>query len=270
MIRINHSYIKNSNIDALFIIVGEGGLGKSSLELWLASLHEKQNNRELDLMRCVALDSGRFMFNCNETNRYAASCLDEGIEGMFSREAMSKENKELLKMLTQLRSRRNLLIIINITDLSLMEKHIRKFRARAILRVWAKNDKKNHTLKKGFVDVYGKREIKKIKFVDGSVVFPKRPRFRDTFPDMAVVNPKLWQEYEALADKLKQDNRGKGIAKVTGRDDALKAEMDNFIYETRRKKGLTVKGIHNELYKRYGKEAYGIITVHKRLKIAGY
>jgi hypothetical protein len=207
LILLNHinKTIKNSDMDCVCLVIGDPGSGKSSFDLWLATEWEKLNERTFNIEN-LAWDGKRFLNRMHMADRYSAIVNDEGIESLFSRRAMSRGNVSQIKAFVQARADRNLFILINMTDIRLIESNIRSSRATVLFRTVMKWDVENEKLVKGFVEVYDNEAMNRIKYDSSGVEYPE-PTFIDTFPNIKELNPKMWEAYLAKANPHKKANR---------------------------------------------------------------
>jgi hypothetical protein len=192
-------------MDFCGLVIEDPGSGKSTLDLWLGVEYEKLNGEKFAIEN-VAWAGKTFLTRIHSCKRYSAIINDEGIESLFSRRAMTRGNINQIKAFVQARSERNLFILINCTDIRLIESHIRSSRATCLLRTVMKWDAVNEQLIKGFVEVYDNEAMQQIKYDSQGVQFPN-PTFIDTFPDIKELEPKLWEDYLQKANPNKKQNR---------------------------------------------------------------
>jgi energy-coupling factor transporter ATP-binding protein EcfA2 len=199
--------------DSFIVLVGDKGAGKSNLAMLIEIVWEHLEGRAHNSANFV-LESKAFLNRINTCPQYSCVVGDEGIAILFSRMAMSRANKSQIISLAQGRAGRNLLILVNFTDLRLLENVLRSSGADAIIRAKKMTecgaDGKWHT-RKGYLEVYHKPEIRKIKYdKDQGVIWPK-PAFVDTFPSLRKDLPTVWKDYETSSYGEKKDNRGREL-----------------------------------------------------------
>jgi hypothetical protein len=210
---------RRRNLDWVNIVVGPVGAGKSTLSLYCCEILDKNFTEDK-----IALSAKELMNNFLNAEQYSAILYDEGLQGLMSRRAMSSENVEQIKAFNQLRQGKNLVVFIVVQDLNLLEKHIHTSRANAIFRCIFLKDERTGDPIQGFVKVYGKKAMKKIKKDSyGNIVWPKE-NYMDRFPDMR--GTAIWETYEKRAMRGKQDNLARGIDKISGKDKNKKSEKE--------------------------------------------
>ena len=135
--------IKEENQDRVFTITGREGSGKSLLAMQFAWIID--NSFNLD---DIAFTSEQFS-NLIKTTNKKVIIFDEAYNGLSSKGAISKQNKELLKLLIECRQR-NLMVFIVLPSIFLLEKYMVLFRSHALFHVAI--SKKNY--KNRFYKVY--------------------------------------------------------------------------------------------------------------------
>lgn len=178
----------NSDVDVVWLSVGDEGSGKSTLGIQVC----KAVDKNFDASHiCFELDD--FIVKLRELPPGSAVLLDESGDHLMSREAMGGKRIETLKQLMKCRSL-NKFIVLNISYLVLMEKYVRSFRARIMSRTVTKVDLKNDVIRRGLVQIFGRKAMKKIKVMpDGAIRYP-RPTMVDNF--YTLVGDPLWDEYK--------------------------------------------------------------------------
>lgn len=122
--------IKNQNDDAVVVIDGAEGSGKSSLAFFLCNAMENgwdPNDR-------VIIDYEDWLEFYEAQNRGKVYLLDEGGDLVFSRDAMSGQNKHVVRILQMARILNNV-IVICCPSINWLDKYIREHRALIYIRV---------------------------------------------------------------------------------------------------------------------------------------
>lgn len=234
---------RRRNLDWVIIIVGPVGAGKSTLGLYCCQYLDKSFSEDK-----IALSAKELMNNFMNAEQYSAILYDEGLQGLMSRRAMSSENVEQIKAFNQLRQGKNLIVFIIVQDLNLLEKHIHTSRANCMFRCTFLKDSLTGDPIQGYVKVYGKRAMRKIKKdTYGNVIFPK-PNYMDTFPDLKKTD--IWKVYEKRALKGKQENLTKGMEKISGKkpktEKEIKREIEiDYYLKQELSKGTPMRSIAN-------------------------
>lgn len=177
--------------DWLHIVTGYEGSGKSNLGIQICKTIDPTF-----IVKRITFTSEEFLIAINEAKPYQAILMDEGVEGFFSRRAMSKENVDIAKTLTQIRFK-NLFICICIPDWFLLDSYVRSHRVRSLTVV----------KERGIFAFYSKRQTKKIRRNPNNKVTEYGTAFfHNTFkkPDYP-----LWDDYENK--KKKYTNTGSKV-----------------------------------------------------------
>ncbi len=134
--------------DRIYIVTGREGLGKSKLA------------RQLSYVCDSTMDLSRIVFTPKEfhkavvrAKRGQAIIFDECFNGLSSKSSISKENKQLVRLLMECRSK-NLFIFLVLPSFFLLEKYAALFRATALFNVLA--SRKNFKLR--YYKVYNYRD----------------------------------------------------------------------------------------------------------------
>ena len=139
--------------------------------------------------------------------------IDEGALLGFSRDAMTKNTKSLVKVLTSCRSKNNL-ILICIPNINLLDRYLREHRVSAVLKV----------TKKGMVDIYHYTTYKKATYKEKfSKKFKlKRSSMRDSYPKFEkLYGGDKWDEYLKHKHKELEKDKPKVLNKKALEDEFI-------------------------------------------------
>jgi len=126
---------KYDNYDAIIVVDGNEGDGKSTQGIQIASILDPEFNIDR-----VNLNPEGFMDDLKVLGKAMATQYDEASTGLFSREAMSKLSTTLIKMFTLIRSK-NLFIVLCIPDFYIIDKYLRNVRIHCLIH---KTDKRKY------------------------------------------------------------------------------------------------------------------------------
>jgi hypothetical protein len=228
------------DVDVVLLSVGDEGSGKSTFGIQIC----KAVDKNFDASHiCFELDD--FIRKLKELPRGSAVLLDESGDHLMSREAMGGRRISTLKELMKCRAL-NKFIVLNISYLPLMEKYVRSFRARVMSRTITKVDLKNDVIRRGLVQIFSRKAMKKIKVMqDGSIRYP-RPTLVDNFHNLA--GDKLWDEYKekkmayVLNIELKKQKKDEAQRYISV-DEEL--PIPEFLKRVMQKDGVTKRQAYN-------------------------
>lgn len=177
-----HYIITTRDFDWINVIVGPEGIGKSMLAI--------QESRESD-PKFIENFPDNTVFDVGDlinqvANSYPGKKIigDEGALMFFSRDAMTKDVKNGIKMLTAMRAY-NLSLTICVPNFWIIDKYIREHRVKSVMRV----------VKRGWIHYYGPKKVRMIrqdKKKRYKTIWPDYD-FRDSYPK---VEPELWEIYK--------------------------------------------------------------------------
>ncbi len=169
--------------DAFVLIVGREGFGKSTLSFQCAKYCDPSFNLE---RCCFTIE--QFMEAVNNADRYQAIVFDETMGFLSNRQSMSKFNKALIKIMSEMRSK-NLFIFLNIPNFFMMDWYVALHRTTGML----------YTYKRSFFGSYD-YTTKKQMYIKGKKYnsYCKPPNFRGRFVKYFVLDKK---GYEAKKQK---------------------------------------------------------------------
>jgi hypothetical protein len=120
--------------------------------------------------------------------------IDESGDFLMSREAMGKERRDFLKRMMKVRSSNHFLVFV-ISDITLLERYIKSFRASCLCRIVNKYDIATGDVIRGIVEVYGKKRMKNLPkdSASGAILWHKvRPLIVERYEP---VRGELWEKY---------------------------------------------------------------------------
>lgn len=162
--------------DAVFLLSGPEGVGKSTLAIWLAKwIQEAYSEMPRFNVSQIAFTPDQFFKLVQNLPKFYSIIADEGVELAYSRDAMKYENKRIMKALYQIRQK-NLAIFFLVPDKSAIDKTISEHRALAWL----------HVPQRGKVMVHKRRKSPYQKQIYWDLVFV------DSFDKL---DGKLWTDY---------------------------------------------------------------------------
>ncbi|MBI2084682.1 MAG: hypothetical protein HYT70_03685 [Candidatus Aenigmarchaeota archaeon] len=189
--------------DWLMLNVGYEGMGKSNLGMQIC----KYVDPDFDVDRIV-FTPAEFRISLEKVKRYQAILVDEGVEALFSRKAMSRESVDITQILTQIRHK-NLFIVINTPDPFLIDKYILSHRAKFMTRI----------INRGLYAVYSK---KKMMLIDKNPITKatKYPQanFMESFDK--IEGTKLWEDYLQKKTAFINANRSHKVWKLRLKQEA--------------------------------------------------
>ena len=121
--------VTKKNYDGFVLIVGREGFGKSTLAFQIA----KYCDNDFDLSR-VVFTADQFLEAVKVAPRYSAIVFDETMGYLSSRGAMSKFNKVLIKVMSEMRSK-NLFVFLNIPNFFMMDWYVAQHRTTGLIYI---------------------------------------------------------------------------------------------------------------------------------------
>lgn len=141
--------VQDSNRDAVVIISGDTGEGKSVFNWWLLSEHARARRMEFRPVRCLIYDRDEFNVAIDEVPENSGIGIDEAVGLFYARDYHDEEQIVLLKKLDRIRYRRLLLTLL-IPNLFHLDKHIRDAR----VRYWVHIDMRKGKGEDGYAHAY--------------------------------------------------------------------------------------------------------------------
>jgi len=124
--------VVNHDADFVIVIDGEEGSGKSVLAQQLASVLDPNFNIDK-----ICFNAEEFMKAIRDKNRIAGDCivLDEAFSGLNSRQSLSKINRAVVGLATEMRQL-NLFVIIVLPSFFDLDRYFALWRCRALFHVY--------------------------------------------------------------------------------------------------------------------------------------
>lgn len=199
--------ITTKDYDWVHVNVGPERIGKSNLSILIGIESNPRFKDKFPDQMVFGIDEFKQAIKNSQPGDVIIP--DEGALMFFSRDAMSRDVKEGIKMLTAM-GVYNLFIIINVPNFWIIDKYIREHRVRSV----------THVVRRGWVHYYGPKKVRLItqdKNKAYKTIWPDYD-FRDAF---GKVDPVLWARY---VDKKKNI--------VAGRSTEVTAEKDKEFNKT--------------------------------------
>lgn len=222
--------IVRTDQDFLLVVCGYEGSGKSTVADEIAL--------EIDpgfSAKNINFTTDEFNMNLESYKKYSAVVLDEGAVALFSRNAMSRESREMVRTMTTIRSN-NLIIIICIPTIMVLDSYIKAHRIRAMVRV----------VGRGRYAFYSRKKCQQIHQDPTSkqIVYPE-PNFYGWFKKLS--GP-MWDEYLRKKEAFKKSSRSRKVWKEKLRLEK-KMEKSYTLAQIGTIVGVSKKGIANWVYK---------------------
>lgn len=173
--------------DYVMGIEGHEGVGKTTLAIQACKILDPKFNID-----SIVLNIDQLKDEIRNSYKAKAILLDEGVLLLYRRNAMVKEQREILQIF-QVCRKYNLFLVICIPSITSLEKYIVDYRMKALLKV----------TKRGRFFAFPKHllnKIRKSKF-SNKLYYP-RPLYKESFKSMKRTYPKLWSEYLEKTKKV--------------------------------------------------------------------
>jgi hypothetical protein len=224
----NLSYAKEKikdDWDFIFCIDGGERKGKSVLTQQLAYFCDPSFNLDR-----IVFTPNQFKEAILTAKPYQAVVYDEAYGGINSRATMSKVNRSIVKMLTEIGSR-NLFVFIVLPCFFDLDRYVALWRSKGLFHVYV-----NEKLERGFFTAYNEDTKKDLyiygkKFMNYNAV---KSNFYGRFPNKWIVDKELYEKKKREA-QLKDDDE------VLVFDEAFRQKMVLFNYNNDRLKGYENK-----------------------------
>lgn len=134
-----YSKIKEMNIDWFILVVGNEGVGKSSLALNLFAKFCQLSNYNITetLLRTLIYDEDellKFISTLNPDEKYLPILLDEGANILFNRESMNVKRNYILKFFNVMRFLNSITIICS-PNIKFIDKNVKTHRVKSIFYI---------------------------------------------------------------------------------------------------------------------------------------
>jgi len=177
---IKEKKMQEDDLDWVWINTGGEGKGKSAFSIALADYLDPDFSTDQ-----IVFSGEEFISKAQELEDYRPIILDEGIEDLYSRNAMTKKNKNLVQFLRQCRALHKF-IIINIPNITELDKSIRTSRANTVSRC----------VSQGWAWIYRDGQIQNIEEDrNGSISWPE-PVLKSGWQNPENSMPELWKDYK--------------------------------------------------------------------------
>lgn len=173
--------------DYVMGIEGHEGVGKTSLGLQACKIVDTKFDENAIILNLEQLKDA-----IRNSYKGKAIQIDEGVLLLYRRNAMIKDQREILQIF-QVCRKYNLFIIICIPSITALDKYMVDYRMKGLLKV----------TKRGRFFAFSKpllNKIKKSRFSD-KLYYP-RPLYKESFKSAKKVCPKLWSAYLEKTKKV--------------------------------------------------------------------
>jgi len=189
-------FMMEQNQDWIIVISGHEGSGKSTLALQIASFFDKDFDPETQI--AFTFKEMIKTMKMYKDTPFKPIIFDEAVSSFYSREAMHKFNKLLVKIFIANRSFRHL-YIFNIPSFFTLDRYIRMFRMKTL--IYAFPNKFNPSLRlagvyfrKSYASILKNKEDAEIDLLLGEYFVHKyKPDLLFPFPP--VMDKDLWERY---------------------------------------------------------------------------
>lgn len=223
--------VLTENWDWLHLNSGMERGGKSSFGLFQAKFLSEQG---LNFDWSPAL-SHIFFLEPNLSSKMMAlpdrsvAILDEGGEAMFSRDAIDRAVKDVIKTL-MIYGSKNIFLIINIPNWRWIDRYVRESRVRSLAQIFTFPKTVNDagvlrvTRSRGFFSLYSRKQVLKASRSEFQEL--RDPLHTGRFGNFAVDYPKEWAWYAAKKTAFLDSKKEAGAARAKARDNkALVASL---------------------------------------------
>ncbi|MHA2019064.1 MAG: hypothetical protein ACTSXY_12420 [Promethearchaeota archaeon] len=210
--------VKKKDYDRFILLTGKEGCGKTTLSFQLALYCDPTFN-----LNRVCFTPEQFLEAVEQAEKYQAVVFDETMWGLGSRNVMTKMNKVLIKIMSEMRSK-NLFVFMNIPNFFMMDWYVAQHRSTGLLYIY----------KRSFFGSYDYPTKKKL-FRQGKRFhnYSVPPNFRGRFVKYFTIDK---EKYEA-----KKQQAINGWVKRNISQDIWKGQRDNLIKECYKRKLMTSK-----------------------------
>jgi len=227
--------VRKKDYDRFILITGREGSGKTTFSFQAALYCDPTFN-----LSRVYFTPEQFLEGIEKAEKYTAHVFDETVWGLGSRNAMTKINRVLIKVMSEMRSK-NLFVFMNIPSFFMMDWYVAQHRTTGLIYIY----------KRSFFASYDYPTKKKLylrgkKYQSYSVPPNFRGRFYKFFPfDKEVYEKKKQQAINSWLKTTKSEN-------------IWKEQRDNLIKECLKLKLMDAKGV-SEVTNLSVQQVYGIV-----------
>ncbi len=122
--------MKKKDYDRFILLVGKEGFGKTTFSFQCAKYCDESFNLDR-----VYFTPEQFLEGVESAEKYTAHVFDETVWGLGSRQAMTKINRVLIKVMSEMRSK-NLFIFMNIPNFFMMDWYVAQHRSTGLLYIY--------------------------------------------------------------------------------------------------------------------------------------
>ena len=171
--------VRRNNYDSFILVAGREGFGKTTMACQIAMYLDPTFN-----LSRVCFTPEQFLEAVQNADKFQAVVFDETMWGLGSRSVMTKINKVLIKIISEMRSK-NLFVLMCIPNFFMMDWYIAQHRSTALLYIY----------KRSFFGSYDYPTKKKL-YVEGKRMhsYHVSPNFRGRFYKYFPIN---LEQYEA-------------------------------------------------------------------------
>ena len=206
--------------DFVFVIDGTERGGKSVLAGQCALYCDPSYS----LDRCT-FNPTQFIRACQEAEPFQAVVLDEGYGSLGSRGTMSKINRSIVKMLTEI-GRKNLFIFIVLPSYFDLDKYVAVWRSRALIHVYHKQ------FRRGLFGFYGESRKKRL-YLQGKKLYEYnmvKYDFHGRFTKHSVYDTSAYNQKKAEStigdDEDDHDKVKKAVQNILVHDKNMFSQLD--------------------------------------------
>lgn len=229
-LEVHHKQVVNKDYDAVLLLTGDEGKGKSHLALHILEWWYNQlyNEVKIEDVKHINLDMQQFAEDLKNLKRFEATVYDEAGD-ISNKRTMSKMNV-LLSQAYQVIRGDNLLTILVLPSVFDLDGFFTKRRARGLI----------HVTKRGDMRYYSQRRLRKIVSLNQNRILKTlnvvAPTFVDTFPKYKGV---LFDPYMDKKKEKMKTVRDKLYNDMKQDVNNPKAERDEVIYNIYDQRGLS-------------------------------
>jgi len=177
--------------DRVYLITGREGSGKSTLTFQLAYFCCKLLGKEFNINK-ICFNSKQFADIIRNSEKNDVLVFDEAFNGLSSKGALSKENKELIRLLVECRQR-GLIVFIVLPSIFLLEKYVAIFRSHGLIN--CQISKRNY--KDRYYKIYNYKNKKLLYQLGHKYMSYGRPKIRKMYRFYSKFPPSInIEEYE--------------------------------------------------------------------------